>query len=548
MSPARKILIISITRLGDIIQSIPFVKRMRLKYPAAEIHMLVEECFAEVAAFLPGVDQLHYVRLEDLLPDLSTGNQHNLPKAADYYNNLVSLLGNERYNEIWNLTHTRPAMMLNHLLAGAEGLGVTLDDRGRQRINSQWLTYFFAANLARPWCQFNLVDIYANCVTEIPWSFGRDMIIEQRHYDSHVSHYKRDPQMRYRVALHCGASQTIKQWPVESFREVARALLEHANLEIVLVGSRKDLPLAKHFNDLPRIANYIGQTTISELAALLSTCDLLISNDSGPMHVAAAVGIKVIDITVGSALGSETAPYGEGHLVIEPSASCFPCLASYKCSHQRCAHTIVTAAVSALAEWKLGLRSNISPDVFTDCRVYQTQISKDDSMIELKRIFGTAADLRDDLNQMLRPYWISALENRSPTMQGIKYVSPALQNSAQLVNALINRLLSLADTLEAAAQKNPQPIKEILRLGQEIADVEGRVSAIISRESILNSILVFGNLRRGSLTEGSLVNQARETATIYRQLGILLMPFLPPSTENHLFVKNTVREVPCESR
>ncbi|MDD5088717.1 MAG: hypothetical protein PHI18_07965, partial [bacterium] len=159
MPSPERILVLSLTRMGDIIQSIPFFRRLRLRHPQAEIHVLVEQCFADVMRMVPGVDVIHEVRLEDLLPNLQSGARGNIHDATVYYRQWVESLRALRFSEVWNLTHTRPSMVMNFLLAAEQGQGVTLDRLGLQRVNSPWLAYFFATNLARPWCQFNLASI-----------------------------------------------------------------------------------------------------------------------------------------------------------------------------------------------------------------------------------------------------------------------------------------------------------------------------------------------------------------------------------------------------
>ena len=81
MSQSNKILVLSLTRMGDIIQSIPFFRRLRLKHPQSEIHILVEECFRDVASMVPCVDKIHSVTLENLLPSLGHGKDANLSRA-----------------------------------------------------------------------------------------------------------------------------------------------------------------------------------------------------------------------------------------------------------------------------------------------------------------------------------------------------------------------------------------------------------------------------------------------------------------------------------
>ena len=67
-----------------------------------------------------------------------------------------------------------------------------------------------------------------------------------------------------------------------------------------------------------------GSTSVEELGALLSECRLLLTNDTGTMHVAAAVGTRVIDLSTGPVYVHETGPYGTGHLAVEPTIACFP--------------------------------------------------------------------------------------------------------------------------------------------------------------------------------------------------------------------------------
>ncbi|MFZ5434384.1 MAG: glycosyltransferase family 9 protein, partial [Calditrichota bacterium] len=327
-------------------QSIPYFRRLRKKNPTAEIHVLVEQCFADVAGFLPNIDRIITVRLEDLLPDLAHDRTGNISRAAAYYRGLIADLQAAKYSEVWNLTHTRPSMVMNYLLANKSGQGVTLDHNGLQRVNSPWLAYFFATNLARPWCSFNLVDIYANCVDGVPWDYGRSIRIDPEVYAQHVGVQLPLDEQRTRVAIHPGASQKDKQWPTEKYRAVAKLLAAHPGTDIVLIAGPADRKIAGQFADVSNLINLVGKTTPEELAGVLSQCSLLISNDSGPMHIAAAVGTPVLDITVGSALASETAPYGAGHMVVEPDSACFPCPPRRPCPASECAERISVETIT----------------------------------------------------------------------------------------------------------------------------------------------------------------------------------------------------------
>lgn len=524
MPPPPKILVLSITRLGDIVQSIPFFRRLRLRYPQSEIHVLVEACFADVMHLVPDVDRVHTVRLEELLPDLASGRTQNLGQATCFYRRLVSDLKAGNYSEVWNLTHTRPSMVLNFLVAGERGRGVTLDDHGLQRVNSPWLTYFFATNLARPWCQFNLVDIYANCVSGVDWKAGRDLsfredAVPQRETGSHAG--------RTRIAVHAGASQKSKQWPVEAFRRVAEQLTRHSACEIVLIGGPRDVALAEAFRGIPRVVNAIGQTSVPGLASLLSSCDLLVSNDSGPMHVAAAVKTPVIAITIGSALGSETAPYGEGHLVIEPDSPCFPCSPQHPCTDTACAARVSADAVAALARWRLGWSSAPPPDDLAGARVYRTGFSPHDGCLECTRLFSAEPFERDELSRIMRPVWLSVLEERPLDLPpGEARVSARLGTCAKAADAVSHELRDTARQLEHAATHNSGSLQTIENLGALMRRRETELARILARHGLLGSLLAYVTIARASLTADDLGEQARETVALYDRLSRLLRPLI----------------------
>ena len=125
---------------------------------------------------------------------------------------------------------------------------------------------------------------------------------------------------RPRVALNVGASRAYKRWPVENWRKVALSLTQ-AGRSLVFVGDKTDAEsvaqitpaLNSGFIDLS------GKTTLRELASVLAACDLLVSGDSGPMHLAVAVGTPVVAL-FGATHPERHGPYGPRNRVLhDPS-------------------------------------------------------------------------------------------------------------------------------------------------------------------------------------------------------------------------------------
>lgn len=134
------------------------------------------------------------------------------------------------------------------------------------------------------------------------------------------------------LAVHPGASCISKLWPVERFAEAAESLSRKYGLKVVVVSGPKDLPLADKVLSSLRVPAFslAGKTTLSQLASILRRCRLLISNDSGPVHVAAAVGTPVVSIFGRAQKGlspARWAPVAQNSRVLHRSAGCSECLA-----------------------------------------------------------------------------------------------------------------------------------------------------------------------------------------------------------------------------
>lgn len=124
------------------------------------------------------------------------------------------------------------------------------------------------------------------------------------------------------VALHPWTSDPVKQWPYERFRELSGRLIREQGIPVVIIGGKEELTKSMEFfgNIEGNLINLTGRTTLTQLAALLKKCKLLISGDSGPVHLACAVGTKVLAIFRNDIPGKSPrrwGPWGEGHIVIE---------------------------------------------------------------------------------------------------------------------------------------------------------------------------------------------------------------------------------------
>ena len=155
--------------------------------------------------------------------------------------------------------------------------------------------------------------------------------------------------------IHLGASKNDKTWPASSFAALADMISSKFHAKILLFGASSEADLGREFEMTANCTpvNLIGRTSVGELAALLGRCELLISNDTGPLHLATAVGAKVIDIFTSNVHFLETGPYGEGHFVIQADLPCVPCAFDVECNNRICKDVITPAGVYALVEYAM---------------------------------------------------------------------------------------------------------------------------------------------------------------------------------------------------
>ncbi|OGH99340.1 MAG: hypothetical protein A2104_02025 [Candidatus Melainabacteria bacterium GWF2_32_7] len=116
-----------------------------------------------------------------------------------------------------------------------------------------------------------------------------------------------------------------RKWPIEHWKELAKRIIDKYDCEIVLTGSLEDKEISEILLDIsPKIKSFCGKLDILENAALLSKCYILISGDTGPLHIATAVKTPVIGL-YGSMPVLRTGPYSENSSALCSDRNCVPC-------------------------------------------------------------------------------------------------------------------------------------------------------------------------------------------------------------------------------
>ncbi|MFH1836741.1 MAG: glycosyltransferase family 9 protein, partial [Candidatus Omnitrophota bacterium] len=161
------------------------------------------------------------------------------------------------------------------------------------------------------------------------------------------------------IAIHAGASCVSKRWDPKRFAETADILKDRYGCDIVLVGgdetSEYSASIVSHMRN--KALDLTGDLLVGELAEFLSGCRLFISNDSGPVHIAVAVGTPVITIFGRNDPGLSPrrwGPLGDRDIILHKPADCDRCLA-HLCNNQlQCLQAVTTDDVVSAADAILG--------------------------------------------------------------------------------------------------------------------------------------------------------------------------------------------------
>lgn len=160
---------------------------------------------------------------------------------------------------------------------------------------------------------------------------------------------------RLLIGMNPGAAYGLaKCWYPDRFGELGKRISKRWKATILLFGKEEEQPIAKEI--LQRIEDegmdLTGRTRLLQLAALLERCQLLVTNDTGTMHIAGAVGTPAVAL-FGSTDPSTTGPWGDRHVVVKKDVPCSPCLKRICPTDHRCMKLITVEEVEEVIDQKL---------------------------------------------------------------------------------------------------------------------------------------------------------------------------------------------------
>lgn len=307
-----RILVLRLERIGDLLMTLPALADIRALAPNAEIDLAVGSWNADIARAIDPVTRVQCVDASWLSRDGTGRGPLALVAAARQWRNT-------NYDLAINF---EPDIRGNLMLA-ASGARWTAGFRsgGGGSLLDVALDFDTAAHTTENARRLVAAVFDAAVPSEQPPTLV--VPSEAHHNASRLLAGAGHPL----IGLHVSGGRAIKQWPPERFAETARRIVDDCGATIVLTGAGADRPMAEIVKAaLPRhkVLDIVGHVDLLTLAGIIELMDLLVTGDTGPMHVAVAVGTPVVAI-FGPSDPARYAPGGPLDQVVRVDLPCSPC-------------------------------------------------------------------------------------------------------------------------------------------------------------------------------------------------------------------------------
>lgn len=464
----KDILVIQLTKMGDFLQTTPLLYGIKQKYPSARLSVLIDTRCVEVASGVPFIDHIIPFSLTSLRQKISD-SQFSLYEKHSYVAQQLSLFKMRHFDIVYNINFSKITALLCEFFKDSKIIGYRLQPGTHKLVGKRWASFIFHLMRHRNMLRFNLVDLLASYeygdYSPCPELFFHTNGAECIPIDLPTS------EDSLIIGLQMGCGGTLRQWPVDYFTDLAHRLVQDLGFRVVLFGSKEERHLGKRFKDewfhltgqsLPpdNVIDLIGKTTISQLAAALKRCSLLISGDTGTMHLATAVGTRVLALFMGTALCYETGPYGEGHFVLQTRMPCYPCIeGDSPCQRPVCRRLIHPEMVSALVSHIL--KKNDMADLLNNECVQIYRTSLDEWGVKFVPLIKEGPDVREIMavayrevgRKLMRPTY--QIDPQGIMRELSSYYGNIEADTQRKVNLILASLSSLRSICELGIQEYP---------------------------------------------------------------------------------------------
>lgn len=341
--------------IGDTVLTVPFLRNLRQACPLARIDLMIEPFSGQVIEGCPYVDQVIPFEFKTIHTYSAASQRGKLAGYIHYW----KLIRRNQYDAVFVLKRSLSSALLaaaagvpRRIGFATEGRGVLLTDRVAYRHDQ------------------HEVENFLDCLRAvgIPVRSRALELWPQPESDQKVAALFRNAgwdEQDLKIVIHAAASLPSKQWPLDRFASVMKALRDRYRARFIYTGAKRDAGLYREIERQGPFGglNLCGMMNLRENISVYRAANLFFGVDSGPMHMAAASGIPVVAL-FGPADERTWGPWGEGHTVITKRLSCYPCK-PHKCGSNECMKRItVEEAIRALQQ-----KIRAAPDQAIDTKI-----------------------------------------------------------------------------------------------------------------------------------------------------------------------------------
>ena len=325
----RRILIVKMSSIGDVIHALPVARALRLAFPDAHVCWAVHRSCRDVVEGNRYLDEVFVVQDKSVRGIWQAGRE----LAGRSFDTAIDMQG----------------LFRSGLLAWRSGARERIGFSGNQEMRQLFIN--------RPLVKPGYWNTAAYCQMEFAAAAGASRIDPMPEIFLAPDHRAAASQLLADeiasgmpiVALNPGTAWPTKRWAVEGYAAAADRLVQTTGARIVITGALSDMPLARSIaQGMAHPASILaGRTSLKVLAAVFERAALYIGGDTGPLHIAAAMGTPVVAI-FGPTEPTWTGPTGSPSRIIRHKVPCGPCR-NRQCGHHTCMRLVTVEEVVAAA-------------------------------------------------------------------------------------------------------------------------------------------------------------------------------------------------------
>jgi len=295
--------------IGDSILAIPSIRSLKTNFPDSSIAILAKKWVKDVFINLEFVDDIMIIPEKNDLKTLKSA-AHNIKK--------------QEFDAGLLLPNSFVSALLFYMAGIPKRWGYK--NEGRQIFLTKAVPH------KNPRKQIHQVQYYQNLITglglkECPPNLHFSVTQQEKDLAADFLRSFEIDLQKKRVILNPGGYYgPAKRWPVSKYRELAKMLQNKFDIHILIIGSKSESRLARLISSglKKKPIDLSGKTSLRMLSGVISTADLVVSNDTGPMHLSNALGIPVIAL-FGPTVPAVTRPFHAPYKVIKKKVPCWPC-------------------------------------------------------------------------------------------------------------------------------------------------------------------------------------------------------------------------------